>query len=93
MGSLDTETIATFVPSSATNSMSRKKKSPGCRTEPSFTSHDNRIGVYVFHGGRRGVMDDVFFFFLIFFPLVKDIALVSTVRVSVFEINWNGKEL
>lgn len=54
MGSLDTETIATFVPSSATNSTSRKEKSLGCRTEPSFTaaSYDHRIGVYVFHGGE-----------------------------------------
>lgn len=54
MGSLDTETIATFVPSSATNSMSKKKKSLGCRTEPSFTSHDNRIGVYVSWREARG---------------------------------------
>lgn len=32
-------------------------------------------------------MDDVFFFCFLNFSSVKDIALVSTVRVSVFEIN------
>lgn len=32
-------------------------------------------------------MDDVFLFIKFFFPLVKDLALVSTVRVSVFKIN------
>lgn len=33
-------------------------------------------------------MGDVFlFFFFLNFPLVKDLSLVSTVRVSVFKIN------
>lgn len=32
-------------------------------------------------------MGDVFLFFFLNFPLVKDLSLVSTVRVSVFKIN------